>query len=548
MKFVDIEDLPPCSFSPECLRLMDDTDLLENTYVSGELTSIDDLRVERRVRWLRAHVDGCVTCSTLLADARNVRATQRKVLHHLLLASETQVPSTTEAIFASLRHEPFQEEKSWRRDLYNLDPNVIYPEVWRDDTPMSPLISLRRHFFQSVLTLTTIVAMLLVAVGLFNHFSDVPGTSSTLAESHAQIPLHSNSVAQGSGWDSVVIGLTLLSTTELMKGFTFYTYDAVRNRLMTQMMSSQFVMHVSMDGLSSDGQSLLYETTSLDQQTTYALFSPLVNSSIFYHADSTAGSGAIWMDATHVLMQQNGTTVSEVDTQNGLTQRSWPLKSVKLSFYHKPFLYVVGEVGLGKTALYRLDLFQPGAILQQVAIHASHTRFWLSDDGAMVFYADEATNEVAGIYEVNSDGTHKRLLHEGSGIPIGVVANNALMVLQQVGSKVEVLKIGTSPGGQEQVVMSDVAPYAVSLCGPSVNTTVIVLCDANIALSPYGRGLLLHSYYADGSHGLVYDDLTTGTSHKIFNLPGGASVQLPGWSKWSDAASPTSSAVTALCA
>jgi len=50
-----------------------------------------------------------------------------------------------------------------------------------------------------------------------------------------------------------------------------------------------------------------------------------------------------------------------------------------------------------------------------------------------------------------------------------------------------------------------------------------------IRISPgaYGRGLLLHAYYNRWLQSLVYDDLITGSSRKIFTVPEHTSVQLP---------------------
>jgi hypothetical protein len=129
-----------------------------------------------------------------------------------------------------------------------------------------------------------------------------------------------------------------------------------------------------------------------------------------------------------------------------------------------------------------------------------------------------------------SDGTHERLLRQGNGIPLGYTRDNRLLLLQQVGGKLEVIKSGVG-SEKEQVVIADAAPQATSLCEPAKTLMIIDLCYQNVTLAPDGHGLLLHAYYADGSHSLVYDDLAAGTSRKILNLESNASVQLPGWSQ-----------------
>jgi len=71
MKYVDIRDLPPCSFSPQCLRLIDDLDLPPMVPTASRLAYIEDLQDERQLRRLRSHVPGCPTCSALLLEARS---------------------------------------------------------------------------------------------------------------------------------------------------------------------------------------------------------------------------------------------------------------------------------------------------------------------------------------------------------------------------------------------------------------------------------------------------------------------------------------------
>src|SRR5690242_14160300 len=99
MKYVDIRDLPPCSFSPQCLRLIDDLDVPAAARSPARLSHIADFQDERQLRQLRSHVPGCPTCSALLLEARRLRSQQRLMLHRFLIANEKRVPSTTSAIF-----------------------------------------------------------------------------------------------------------------------------------------------------------------------------------------------------------------------------------------------------------------------------------------------------------------------------------------------------------------------------------------------------------------------------------------------------------------
>ncbi len=214
-------------------------------------------------------------------------------------------------------------------------------------------------------------------------------------------------------------------------------------------------------------------------------------------------------------------------------QRTWALKTGKLAFYHRPFLYFAGAGHTEAGQLYRVDLADTELMPQLVARAAPDTRFWLNPAGTTIFYANQEAAGKQGIYAVDSDGANAHVWHAGAGVPIGYAANSALMTLQQVGKRLEVVQLGATPTQPEHVVLADAAPGAVSLCGPDGERAVIALCAQNIALEPDGQGLLLHVYYANGEHSLVYDDLATGTSRLLRSLPTNAGVQLPGWSKLS---------------
>src|SRR5690348_5145244 len=184
MKYVDVRDLPPCSFSPQCLRLIDDLDMPAAVSVPAQLSYIGDLQDERELRKLRAHVPGCPTCSALLAEARHMRTQQRMMLYHFLVANERQVPSTTGAIFEALRREQDQERSSRPKRSRSQELALFPPPAVHDDelTP-SPLSLRSRHpqrrsLFQNFLTLATVAAVILAAVGLLNRVANPPGATS----------------------------------------------------------------------------------------------------------------------------------------------------------------------------------------------------------------------------------------------------------------------------------------------------------------------------------------------------------------------------------
>ena len=557
MKYVDIRDLPPCSFSPQCLRLIDDLDMLATTPAPGQLAYIEDLKDERELRRLRSHLANCPTCSALLAEARRTRTQQRLMLYHFLVANEQQVPSMSSAIIEAMQREKAQNEDgegTSRRVRITQNLTLYEPSAEQEKRPRPARAHPFQHrsLFQNVLTLATVAAVILAAVGLLNHFSDQPAFAPPAAKNpsppqHRQ-PTPGAPVAND-GWNDVFIGLTVLSAAGMVKGFTFYNYNAPDGQMKQLESSTQTLYDLNLEGISRDGQSLLYDETSADrQQKTYATYSPAFGIHQVYQLDAALGGNAIWMDAEHVLVQDVDGTVVELDARSGLPQHTWPIQTSKLEFYRQPFLYFLGAQHLIPDALYRVNLAEANAAPQQVTKAVPGAHFWLSIDGTTVFYANRSSSGEQGIYAVSSDGTNFRLLRAGPGIPIGYADDNALMLLQQVDRRLEVVQMGTTPTQPERIVLADAAPGATSLCGSGRILAIIEICDQNVALEPYGHGLLLNVYYANGSHSLVYDDLVSGSSRTILNLPVNTAVQLPGWSKMSTAPTALSGQATCLCA
>lgn len=539
MKSVDVRDLPPCAFGPQCLRLLDDLDL-PAVPTSGRLTSLEDLQEKRRLRQLRSHLATCPTCAALLAEARRARAQQRLMLYHMLKANEQCVPPTVHTIIEAVRRTQEDAPLSRRESAGHLAP-FARPVAQQDVHPLRERALPRRGLFQSVLALAT-VAVVILAAGLLNHFADQAAPTSTDGGSspfeHRQ-PTQTLS-AESYGWDTVLVGLTMLSASGMVKGFTFYSYDAPADRLERIVSSNRTFVHVTMEGISGDGQSLLYDLTSLDRRT-YTVYSPAGGLHTIYQLPASAGGNAIWVDDSRILVQEGAGHVIELDTRRGVVQQRWPIKASRLLCYRQPFLYFIGATT--PAALYRVDLSAPNASAQHIADAPAGTRFWLSADSTTVLYTGRGPAGERGIYAVRADGTDTHLLHTGPGMPIGYTEDNALLLLQQVESRLEVIRLGTTPAQAEHVLLANAAPGAISLCGAAGVVAIIQLCAGSIALEPSGRGLLLHAYYANGSHGLVYDNLETGASRTVLTLPTDATVQLPGWSKM--AATP---AVACLCA
>ncbi len=531
MKYVDIRDLPPCSFSPECLRLIDDLDVPTAARAPARLSHIEDFQDRRRLRQLRSHVPGCPTCSALLAKTRQIRSQQRLALHHFLIANEKHVPSTTGAIFAAIQREQALVAPDAMQEVGS---GYSLMDVWDEQRVTPAPMQTRRFFqrtrvFQNVLTVATIAAVILAAVGLFNRVTNHSSLGQK-SEPSPQQPAHSGNELNTGGWDSVVIGLTLLSAT----GFTVYNFNVTSSQMTVLFEASQGQSMLNMEEVSSDGQSVLYDVSLPDRQRAYQTFSLADRvQTVYSQADDQAGN-ALWMDQEHVLVQNMPDSISDIDLQNQSILQ-WKVAAGHLVFYRQPFLYFTGAQQSDANVLYRIDLAQQDARPQPVTIATPETRFWLSPDGATIYYASEASTAQAGIYAVGSDGSHLRLLRAGAGLPIGFAPDNSLMVLQQVGSHLEIIKLGVTPEQKEQVILANAAPNATSLCGPGAVSLVIPVCDEAVTLEPSGQGLLLHAYYANGAQNLVYDDLAAGASRVIMSLAQDASVQLPGWSRISSA-------------
>jgi len=551
MKYVDIRDLPPCDFSPQCLRLLDDLDL-PAVSTCGWLTSIEDLQDRRRMRQLRSHLAICPTCSALLADARRARAQQRLIMYNVLKENEQQVPSTAHRIIAAMRQLQAQSDASALPEEpgHARRSSPVTQHSGQSPLPVrSPSHAWQRHgICRSVLTLAT-VAVVILAVGLLNHFADQPAPAASSGTSplpfgHQPLPQNGLS-ADTSGWDTVLFGLSMLSASGMVKGFAFYTYEAPAGKLARIVSSTRTFVGVNMEGISRNGQSLLYDLTSPVQRI-YTVYSPARGLHNVYQLPADAGGNAIWIDDSHILVQVQARLVIELDTQSGVIGRTWPIRAGRLVSYHRPFLYFIDARRAETGALYRMNLSMAEAVPQHITDAQPDTHFWFSADSMTIFYASKGLAGQQGIYAVGSDGTDARLLHAGPGMPIGYTDDNALLLLEQVSDRLEIVRLGGTLARAERVLLTNAAPGATSLCDTAGLVAGIQMCDGNVALEPYGQGLLLHAYYANGSHSLVYDNLVTGASRTILSLPAHTMVQLPGWSKMTTG--PTADQSTCLCA
>lgn len=557
MKHVDAGSLPSCPLSTQCQRLVNDLDASGTTWQVEQFAYTDDLRDERLVRQLRAHVYGCPACSAALTQARSLRAQQRALLHDFLAENEGEVPSTTLSILSALRREaevqesrPQPEAQEILRSLEKITPGPfvhllngrqkLNVEQQVSPRPIPPIPTQSSHPLRNVVALATVAAVILAAMGLFDHF-----TSHAPESANNQIPKPAPVHGGIDGWTSFVVGLTMVSTAT----FVIYNFDPESGQSIPWYSSTQdsSVSQMHLDGISRDGQYLLYHSVYQSGQTHYAT---LPATRDLYTLDTARGGDAIWMDDSHMLVADMLNGVFKVDTQTGAAQQVLGFKVEALEFYHVPYLYFVGAAtGLVQGALYRVNLNVAHDAPQQLTSSLPQTNYWFSPDGTTIFFASNGVAEQQGIYAMNDDGAHKRMLHAGSAVPVGYAANDALMLIQSLHGKFQLIQLGETPAQKERVVLADIAPGATSLCGPSIIVIDTAICEKNIALAPYGNDLVLHAYYADGAHKLLYDDLTTGLSKTLLPLSGNVDVQLPGWDRVPVPAPASAEALAyALCA
>lgn len=289
------------------------------------------------------------------------------------------------------------------------------------------------------------------------------------------------------------------------------------------------------DGIAGDGKNVLYQFSRAGH-TLYYTLSPVAKTGYFYALNNQDAGNAIWSsDSEYVLVNTIHNGVSRVNVQTGEVVDILPhLKAAKLIRYRAPYLYFLGAEDRATGALYRVNLNQDGAVPQQVTLRSTRSTFWLSPDGNTVYYVNTGSAGKAGVYAVKSDGSNfatAQPLRTGD-VPIGYGADNALMMIRQVQGRFQVVKLGaTTP--QDQVVLADVAPGAISLCDTAVAVGMTPICDSSVALAPLGGKLVVEAGYADGSHALWSIDLATGAR---FQLPTPVSTlgeqwQLLGWNQ-----------------
>ena len=533
MKQVDLHSLPPCSLSTDCLRLLDDLDERSITQKLEQASFKEDIQDKRLLEHLRLHLPHCPTCRAILAQARHVRSQQRAMLRDFLIENEVAVSSTTSEIFATIRRvqknapQP-QPGASSRRTIHSLqetttahDSHKLNGNNHHDIETLST--SYRHSWLRNGLTLATVAALILFAIGILSYFVNRQVTAG-----------HITAVVDSNGWDSVVIGLTL-TAPGVAKLMGIYNYNPTDDKHDDLVSSSQLPADIQLEGVSPDGHNLLYRY-SMGGHTRYSTLVSVKGMGFFYELNDGDAGNAIWMDNNHALIATVNNGVVLLNIHTGASTNMFPtLKVEHLMFYHAPYIYFIGKGGPNGSVLDRVKFNDVYGTPQVISMSPTGigSNYWLSPDGSTIYYTDSLKDGGLSIQSVSSDGTHPGKVLSGAitpvgyAKPVGFAADSSLEALRISSGKFQVIKYASS-GQPFQLVLDDAAPGASSLCSPGATT---IICDSNIAFAPNGHGLIVNAFYADGSQRVWFDDLTSRTHRLILKLNASMKVQLPGWDR-----------------
>ncbi|QBD78272.1 hypothetical protein EPA93_20625 [Ktedonosporobacter rubrisoli] len=511
--------LPACPLSIHCFRLLDELTDEKHYELSDQSASEEERRDRKLLEELRVHIPTCASCQLALAHARSVRAWQRGALSELVAEGELRVPSTKATIMAALHKE--QQRRPQLKEVSS-KPALSKQRSPRPRQRPEKFIGSRAPVvWRNVFALAAVAVFVFASLGLFArmvwlraHTGDTPASVSSTAARLAN------------GWSSVVIGLSTESGTTNNGRTTVTSYELISG-MSTSLTPPSLPNNAQLDGISYDGLNLLYQFWQ-NGRVYYHTLEPLAGDGSFYSIDADEAGDAIWMpDDRHVLITTTHSGLVKADIATGATQKIDAQKIEHPIFYSDGFLYFNHGDQDASGSLFRLNL-TTGAVQPVVKTLQGHS-YLLSPDGKTIFYTDKDGESSTAIYAVHSDGTGATQLRKlDAAIPIGFAADNALLLLQEAGSKFQVIKLGKTSQSQDQVVLADAAPGAAALCDDSSYTPI---CDEDVILAPYGRFLSVIGAYSDGSRKVWVDDLQTGKTHVLLTPAPSIGVQLTGWSR-----------------
>lgn len=369
--------------------------------------------------------------------------------------------------------------------------------------------------------------------------TSAPATPAHPGSTATPIPARSTPVPGDTGWDWAVVAT---GHAGALPFWQVNNYDPVSGKDATLVQQPPYLgPDAIIDGISPDGKNLLYQLSSSGHTLYYTLVQ-ISGTGYFFELNDASAGRALWLpDSRHVLVLSLGSAVWNVDTQTGSSTKVLALPIVgsrgltqiaQMSFYRDNYLYFVAGAGFGEGSLCRVPLNSSSPTVQQISFRSLGASYWLSPDGQTIYFANKAGPAgTPGIYAVHIDGTNLHLLRTyPQATPIGYAADNALEIMLLANGKFEIMKLGATPA-QDQVVQANAAPGAVNLCNPATPPGMPGICDANIALAPYGHAALVLGFYADTTFKLWSDDLVTGKQHVLLTLGDHYQVQLPGWDR-----------------
>ncbi len=508
-----------CPWTSDCLDFLDALD--PNAHFSPQQLSqfVVNEREQRSLERLQSHVQNCLQCYREITKAIQMRDRQRTALLAWLNEEEQMVPSTSGRIMDAIRSESM--------------PEAIVPFRASGKEKETSGFRISTHHrirtINGVISLVAVAALILFTIRLF-HFAPSPRSSPmgsphnmTPAKPHpsafnaAIIPADSPSNAISQGWDAS--GFAYQPDDYHMQ-VSSYNY---RTGHISVMAYASLPTTASFSTFSSDGQTLLSKDLIGDQVKLQTIVSS-GRHRVFYQLPIANYLNSIWMpDNRHVLVATRDQGVIELDSQAATSQKPVVITSITTSnvrFFRDNYVYVEQQAG---SIINFVRLSLDSGEVQTIAQVNGAVTFWMSPGGGTIYYIQP---ESGSLLAVNSDGSNPRQLRI-NGAPVGYGVNGELLFVEHVGSRYQLVQLGDTVD-QDQLIIEDLAPGAGSLCPYLAKKEII--CEQNVAVSPYGQRVMVQAFYPDGSHKLF---LFVPGMQKSKELPqiSSSPVQLLGWNK-----------------
>jgi hypothetical protein len=380
-----------------------------------------------------------------------------------------------------------------------------------------------------------------------------------IASSSATVLASSSSVSPGSSqvstavhkspWNAFIYGYSYFGQGPDSAQGIVINQDASGNQ--TEALTQYVVQKPLYYSVSPDGKNAVFSQVVNGMRQYRTVSGPNPASGFFYEGiDNPARGNVLWTsDSRHVLVLDVDKGVSLVDTQTGKAQRllSLPYRAGSITvsvidhlvYYRDNYIYVWGgRTGPCALALCRVSLTGKPQITPFPQI-SSLDNFLMSPDGKTIYYHNEYQSGPQGIYAMNADGTHNRLVRAVMStfgtypLQLGFGAHNELIYIHKIGTKFQLVQLGATPR-QDRVLLANAAPGATSLCGSSYyDAGVIGLCPESIQLSPDAQSIVVDGALPGGHDQFWVTNLQTGQQRVIavinakLNQP--HSVHLLGW-------------------